>query len=525
MASLVSGRLAQAATSPSDTQLACTISQVTHTTTPAGGGITDVDEAGTRIATLSTADFTGGNADGNAEVFLIDTDAGTVIQLTHATGANSFSLSPSIDGSGNRIAVSSNFDVTGDNPERNYEVFLIDATSGRAVQLTRSQRPDSTSRSPVINAAGTRVAFLSNADFTGSNADGNFEIFVGDTTTASLTQLTESRGDNTLSFISIDAAGTRIPFHSNADFTGDNADGNTEIFLVDATTGTITQLTHTIGNRSRFPSIDGSGTRIVFVSDADLTGGNPGEYEQFFLLDIVTGALSQLTTGPGFENENLFGPWMNSAGTRLVLVSSADLTGDNPNHFPEHFLFDLMTRHFTQLTRSFGQAFGPGWGPAINATGARIGLTSAANLTGENPDRNMEVFLASCGLVNEWVSVTALPSTFKTTVDASLCPTGFSGTFSFVARIAAYPSSPALIDLRVQVLTLTNGNLLQNADNGPGRVAAILTVPRTHGYTDGILGPDEAVDVPFVICLQDLRPFRFMVDVLGQGVSEEGATP
>jgi hypothetical protein len=97
--------------------------------------------------------------------------------------------------------------------------------------------------------------------------------------------------------------------------------------------------------------------------------------------------------------------------------------------------------------------------------------------------------------------------------------------FSFIGRIAAHPSSPALIDLRAQVLTLTDENLLQNADNGPGGAAAILTVPRTHGYTDGVLHPDEAVDVPFVICLQDLRPFRFFVDVLGHPVSEKGATP
>jgi hypothetical protein len=34
-------------------------------------------------------------------------------------------------------------------------------------------------------------------------------------------------------------------------------------------------------------------------------------------------------------------------------------------------------------------------------------------------------------------------------------------------------------------------------------------------YSDGILSPDEYVDVPFTVCLQEKSPFRFFVNVLG----------
>ena len=71
-------------------------------------------------------------------------------------------------------------------------------------------------------------------------------------------------------------------------------------------------------------------------------------------------------------------------------------------------------------------------------------------------------------------------------------------------------------ELRLQVRTLTNDNLLQNADWGPARIAAVLTVAETGGYADGVLSSGEAVDVPFVICLQDRIPFRFFVDVLAE---------
>ena len=40
-------------------------------------------------------------------------------------------------------------------------------------------------------------------------------------------------------------------------------------------------------------------------------------------------------------------------------------------------------------------------------------------------------------------------------------------------------------------------------------------VPMEDGYGDGRLMPDENVVVPFTICIMNMRPFRFFVDVLG----------
>lgn len=51
--------------------------------------------------------------------------------------------------------------------------------------------------------------------------------------------------------------------------------------------------------------------------------------------------------------------------------------------------------------------------------------------------------------------------------------------------------------------------------SGSGGVNARLTVPEADRFTDGVLSPDEFVDVPFIICLWQRRPFTFMVDVLG----------
>jgi len=117
-------------------------------------------------------------------------------------------------------------------------------------------------------------------------------------------------------------------------------------------------------------------------------------------------------------------------------------------------------------------------------------------------------------IVNDRMTFEPIESTFNTTTNASGCPSGFVSVFSFDARLTNISDS-AVSDLVVQVKTLTNGNLLQNSDGGPAGIGALLTVPQKDGFADGLLSPGEVVDVPFVICLQEVEPFTFFVDVRG----------
>jgi hypothetical protein len=117
-------------------------------------------------------------------------------------------------------------------------------------------------------------------------------------------------------------------------------------------------------------------------------------------------------------------------------------------------------------------------------------------------------------VVNDLVSFEPIPSTFQFTPDPAGCPVVFVGTFSFEARLSN-TSENSLTALVVVVTTLTNGNLLQNADGGPGGVGAQLTVPQQDGFADGVLNAEEFVDVPFVICLTAQAPFTYVVDVFG----------
>jgi len=129
---------------------------------------------------------------------------------------------------------------------------------------------------------------------------------------------------------------------------------------------------------------------------------------------------------------------------------------------------------------------------------------------------NLDAFLAKLipsRVVNELVTFIPIESSFNTSPSSSSCPSGFAGEFNFSARLANDSSSSLVSNLVANVTTLTNGNLLQNADGGPGGVGNTSTIPRAGNFSDGELSAGEFVDVPFSICLKSLESFNFFVDV------------
>src|SRR5436305_13473558 len=179
----------------------------------------------------------------------------SLTQITNTTNATN--LIAAINAAGTRVAFSSNADFLGSNGDGGFEIFLWDAFTG-FTQITNINNPFALS--PTINGAGTRITFASGTNPLGSNGDGNSEIFLWDASTG-LTQITNTNSGNSSDPV-INAAGNRITFYSNANPLGSNGDGNSEIFLWDATTG-LTQITNTIGSGdSLLPSINASGTRI-----------------------------------------------------------------------------------------------------------------------------------------------------------------------------------------------------------------------------------------------------------------------
>jgi Tol biopolymer transport system component len=377
------------------------LTQITNTTGGASLNLfPSINADGTRIAFQSNRDLrpgSPGNADGNVEIFLFDTTTNTFTQITNTTGCGNGS--PSINAAGTRIAFESTCNLTPGSPgnaDGGDEIFLFDTTTGTFTQITNTTL-FGFNFFPAINAAGTRIVFISTHNLTPGlpgNADGNIEVFFFDTTTGTFTQITNSTGFNQMLFPTINAAGTRIAFLSNSDLkpgSPGNADGSSEVFLFDTTTNTLTQVTNTTGGAfgNDEPMINAAGTRIVFVSDRDLTPGSPGNADgnaEIFVFNIATSTFTQITNttgGGGGDN-----PSINADGTRIAFVRT--VAGSR-----NILLVDTTTGIFTQITNAPGA--GGSDEPSINADGTRIAFQSPRDLTPGNPgnaDGNIELFLA-----------------------------------------------------------------------------------------------------------------------------------
>ena len=190
------------------------------------------------------------NPDGNNEIFRLDRASGTFTQITYSSGCQN--QNPSIAGNtnGGQIAFTTTCDVVDDqgpvsigNVDGNREVVAWDSGTFELDQPTSG----CTSASPRISrdAGGRYVAFVSSCDLTGSNGDGNGEIFQWDRTSNSYTQVTDSTAPTANDAPSTNGDGRYVALLSDADYAGTNGDGNLEVFRWDRTIDSFTQMTNT----------------------------------------------------------------------------------------------------------------------------------------------------------------------------------------------------------------------------------------------------------------------------------------
>ena len=152
---------------------------------------------------------------------------------------------------------------------------------------------------PTTNGDGTRIFFRSSANLTGENADENSERFLFDATTGQFTQVTRTTAPSSGGrAAAMSGSGTRIVFDSNGNFSGENPDGNSELFLFDSTTGAFTQITHHTVGLVFQPKISDNGARIAFDGTADWAGENPDGNQEVFVFETMTGILARVMRAP-----------------------------------------------------------------------------------------------------------------------------------------------------------------------------------------------------------------------------------
>ena len=245
-----------------------------------------VNDAGTLVVAASHDDPLGTNLQHAAQVFQWSVPGLAVSQLTGLLKGTARSVSVTDDGQW--ITFISPADPLGQNHDASLELFLIMADGSNLSQLTNDPQLNARSvDSAIVSGSGNKVVFLADTDPVGGNPDNVTQLFVVDTTTLVITQLTSNADDETFYRYSVSDDGQTVVF-SLPDATGAN-----QIFKIDSDGQNLVQLTSVIGDDYLDPMISGDGSKITFHRDFDevLIIGSDGSGQ----LTLADGRLPSIT--------------------------------------------------------------------------------------------------------------------------------------------------------------------------------------------------------------------------------------
>ena len=237
--------------------------------------------------------------------------------------------------SGRYVVLESEGNPTGGNADGNVELFIYDTARSTWAQITNTVAPVENRRPST--QTGRQILFDSNADLAGGNPDGNREVFLAEARGSSwtMTQLTTSvlPVDNRAGQLA--RRGRVNSFSSNGDYAGQNADGNREVFVVER--GVYEQLSHSIVGENVNPHGSPRGRFVTWESTSDLeNGGLAVVNRRVFYWDRLLNSLTIVSRS--FFGNN-FVPRM-SNGRFIVWQSTSNLTGQNPTNEDVIYAFD-----------------------------------------------------------------------------------------------------------------------------------------------------------------------------------------
>jgi Tol biopolymer transport system component len=302
------------------------------------------------------------------------------------------SFAPSISGDGRYVAFESDYEglVAGDtNTSR--DIFLHDRqTLGSTTRVSidsGGNEQSGNSFAPSISGDGRYVAFESNADLVGGDANAFTDIFIRDlsmgTTTLVSVDSVEFQPEGPSYRPSISADGRYVAFESEADLVpGDTS--LFDIFIRDLSMGTTTLVSVDSsaipiqGNDNSYsPSISGDGRYVAFESLAsNLVAGDTNSKLDIFVHDRQTGTTERVSVDssaiPIQGNDDSSSPSISGDGRYVAFesLSSNLVTGDD-NGTSDIFTFERESLPPTVDSTS----------PTDNANGVAVGSSITATFS------------------------------------------------------------------------------------------------------------------------------------------------
>jgi uncharacterized repeat protein (TIGR01451 family) len=355
--------------------------------------------------------------------------------LTQSTGLRritntteeGINLNPSISGDGRTVAFESTEDIAGAGGTDHFRAIRVDIAGDPPAFF---QMAGSRAVTPAISQDGSRIAFASKDDPLGTNLDGNSEIFLFDG--AKLNQITNTSPGNLANRVtngnfqpSISDDGRFIAFSSNHDLTGQNADGNLEIFVYDANAASFTQLTNSSGTvGSSDAKLSGDGSAVAFIRD---TGASPSAARDLVRQPRV-GPGATIVLGMNVQSLAMtYGRAISDDGSRVVYAAQ---TATNTTQV---FLYDGRAGGITRQITSLGaRVTEVPLHPTISGDGSRIAFAARRSVSGapSNSDGGVELYVYDLP-TSTFSRITNAPSSATGDLVSSLNDDGSIVAFNF----------------------------------------------------------------------------------------------
>jgi uncharacterized protein (TIGR03437 family) len=318
-------------------QSASTLTRLTNTPEHAINLNPTLSDNGRVVVFESSADLSG--AGGNSfHTYLADLTASTIKPV-----ASTRVVSPALSSDGSMIVFASAEDLTGQNKDRNSEIYMSDGS--RLSQLTQTEPQSVESRltdgnvQPSVTADGRTIAFSSNRNFTGANADGSYEIFLYKDQTFS--QLTNGTSEHSAVSPKISGDGSRVFYKRTA------GAGMGDLILIETQTRTSRVLTADVAELSLTEgrAVSNDGMRLVYSA---LTAANQS---QVFVFEGRENSIRQLTQLGSRVSDVKLQPTISGDGKRVAFATRRRVLNTSDGGV-ELYLLDLPTNQIQQITNA-----------------------------------------------------------------------------------------------------------------------------------------------------------------------------
>jgi Calx-beta domain/Lamin Tail Domain/Bacterial Ig-like domain (group 2)/WD40-like Beta Propeller Repeat len=352
------------------------------------------------------------------------TQTQSVLRRITNTTEEGININPSISGDGRIVAFESTEDIAGAGGTDQFRAIRANVAVDPP---TFFQMGGTRAAAAAISQDGSRIAFASKDDPLGTNPDGNSEIFLFDG--ARLSQVTNTSPGDIANRVtngnfqpSISDDGRFIAFSSNRDLAGQNADGNLELFIYDAVATTFTQLTNSsgiVGNSDA--KISGNGAKVAFVRDP---GATPSARRDLMIQDRASGPATVIAS----QVQALlltYGRAISDDGTRVAY------SGETATNSSQVFLFDGRGGNSTRQITSLGtRVTEVPLHATISGDGNRVAFATRRNFNSFNSDGSVELYVHDVPSAT-FSRITNAPSTATADVVSSLNDDGSIVAFSF----------------------------------------------------------------------------------------------